>query len=1478
MKKQIFMLFILVILLLFSVNTILATTSSAFSYKIDSDLLEVIKKNVDRPTQHPQNFQMSSTSTSPKIPIIITLEKNQDPIKFAVGLQEKGISVPYTFHIINGLVAEVSSSDVFDIASNLRVKKIYLDKKVNMTDSFFYNLKQFEKPKQGGGGREIETLNESTLQIGAQDLWKEGFKGKGVKIAVLDTGIDDTHPALQGKVVKKEDFTWWDRRLDANDYVGHGTHVAGIIAGYWPNATTVPKNTTTNYTTIRTITINLANDTQIAKYSIIVESGPSPPTGLLYDDKYPLNSSHVRILDINGIPIDIYTFSQKECNFLEEICNFPEAVIRATAYNNTVIVQGECISKDTGTKICVNNNNSISIHRSFNASEEQVLFNGVAPEAELMNLKVLGDYGWGYESGIIKGIEWAVDNDVNVVSMSLGGFGHSDDVMSQAVDKAVEKGIIVIIAAGNSGYLGPFTIGSPGTARNVITVGAVDKEGYPAYFSSIGPLVTGEIKPDVSAPGVEILSTCAETGWFGCNYSIGNYFIPMSGTSMATPHVAGVVALLLNAKYNLNPIQIKALLKNGAFFDDWWYDPLIVGAGLIQVNKSYELLNDIVFSPQTSFFGIIDKETNGDRAVNITIYNFGNESKEAILSLADYVGTDLYFEPGSLTVPANGEVMTKLYLNLTSISYILDYPSWYAGLFEVGINNEKNTTLSISLIVPQKLNLTQFGYYSRYSDSIDLEEGDWFFNWYELNILDETGWLDVELYESNDTYYDSSLVVINPELRVMYYTPTWWYGNWLDYSKYKPKNGDWLFFVMSSFSDKEYLNLDVWHPSFYFNETYAEGTPGDDIIHSINVENLIELPLNISIIETEDIHKGGKEITETNQTIDNPYSMLYFKVNITNVTEGFILDFSRIDKQFDCKDFNLYIFDPSGNQWNYYEWYYTDEIYLCNYFYTSYINDYFGYGNSKWVYNTSGGVWSVILVPQNYYDICVGCEDENYFANVRLRVYDIIPDEKWSEEKNKSIIIEPGKEDNLVFATSIPENTKRTWHNDIFKLAISPIFSQTPSSFGGGGGGHVQVMQLPPAEPPSGGGGGAVVTITYPLYVETLVKPFYLSLNISDIKPEVNKYNLTYYVVKPDIDLNYTIEAKGESRLKETYANVSLIHIFAFENYTYYDLEGNIHYEIYPIPDMNSLKTFGPYYVNGTVNLNYTIPTLMQSGYWIMWAEENKTKGFAEPIYLFVESNIIKLTIINSTTLDVTKLADTLLEIKVKNETEGLVGVNKYYSSPVPISGAVKYIEILASDSLESNIDSITIRINYNDKEITGLDEKTLKMYYFDESKETWIPISSSINLEANYVEGNTNHLSLYAIAGSVPTPPSDGDTTGGGGGGGGGGPPKVKETCVENWTCTNWSECINGVQTRTCTDLNKCGTTENKSSESKFCGIEKEIGEENVTKPEVGPGITGRVTALLKKGNLIIGISVIVFIVISLITFVLIRKKKTKS
>jgi serine protease AprX len=195
------------------------------------------------------------------------------------------------------------------------------------------------------------------------------------------------------------------------------------------------------------------------------------------------------------------------------------------------------------------------------------LYQGVAPEGALVGVKVLAANGSGTDAGVIAGVQWAVENKdlygIEAINLSLGGDGCSDgsDLLSGAVNAAHDAGLVVAVAAGNSGA-GTCTISSPGAAAKAVTVAAMSDLGVNGFaladFSSRGKTLDGRIKPDVAAPGVAVTSAIAGTT---------NTYEAWSGTSMATPFVAGVALLMRDADPLLTPDLVKAKLTATA--QDW---------------------------------------------------------------------------------------------------------------------------------------------------------------------------------------------------------------------------------------------------------------------------------------------------------------------------------------------------------------------------------------------------------------------------------------------------------------------------------------------------------------------------------------------------------------------------------------------------------------------------------------------------------------------------------------------------------------------------------------------------------------------------------------------------------------------------------------------------------------------------------------------------------------------------------------------
>ncbi|MEU3740365.1 S8 family serine peptidase [Streptomyces sp. NPDC032198] len=257
---------------------------------------------------------------------------------------------------------------------------------------------------------------------------------------------------------------------------------------------------------------------------------------------------------------------------------------------------------------------------------------GVAPGAELLNGKVLDDEGSGEDSGILAGMDWAAAQGADIVNLSLGGGDEPGmDPLEAAVNKlSKDKGILFAVSAGNDG--GPGTIGSPGSADAALTVGAVDGADKLAEFSSQGPRNTdGAIKPDVTAPGVDITAAAAPGSVI--EKEVGQQpdgYLTISGTSMAAPHVAGAAALLKQQHPDWKSAELKGVLMSSTKGGN--YAPYQQGSGRIAVDKA--IGQTVIAEPVSLNYGTQQWPHTDDKPVTkkVTYRNLGD--KDVTLDLA----------------------------------------------------------------------------------------------------------------------------------------------------------------------------------------------------------------------------------------------------------------------------------------------------------------------------------------------------------------------------------------------------------------------------------------------------------------------------------------------------------------------------------------------------------------------------------------------------------------------------------------------------------------------------------------------------------------------------------------------------------------------------------------------------------------------------------------------------------------------------
>ncbi|MGA5763242.1 S8 family serine peptidase [Nonomuraea bangladeshensis] len=276
-------------------------------------------------------------------------------------------------------------------------------------------------------------------------------------------------------------------------------------------------------------------------------------------------------------------------------------------------------------------------------------YRGVAPEAKLAIGKVGGQSI--AESALLAGMEWAATEvKAKIVNMSIGGTDTIDaDPVEQAVDAlSARTGTLFVVAAGNEGRAG--SVGSPGSADAALTVGAVDRQDRMAGFSSAGPR-TGDhaIKPEIVAPGVGIVAAAAAGTADGPH-------VAHSGTSMATPHVAGAAALLAQHHPDWSGARLKEALVGSAkpTADD--ASPYQQGAGRVDVVRA--LAQQVVAVPSQTW-AYFPWRDSGERKATGTITYVNSGDAPVTLDLAG--GGDLVrLSADRLEVPAGGEASVTL--------------------------------------------------------------------------------------------------------------------------------------------------------------------------------------------------------------------------------------------------------------------------------------------------------------------------------------------------------------------------------------------------------------------------------------------------------------------------------------------------------------------------------------------------------------------------------------------------------------------------------------------------------------------------------------------------------------------------------------------------------------------------------------------------------------------------------------------------
>ncbi|GAA4935413.1 hypothetical protein GCM10023334_043960 [Nonomuraea thailandensis] len=292
---------------------------------------------------------------------------------------------------------------------------------------------------------------------------------------------------------------------------------------------------------------------------------------------------------------------------------------------------------------------------------------GVAPGASLLVGKVCDDRGGCWTSSVIAGMEWAAEQGADVVNLSLGGEAPMDypDPQSQTVDELTEEsGTLFVIAAGNTGQ--DESINSPGVARAALTVAATDNADRLASFSSRGPIWYADrtLKPDIAAPGVDITAARAsQSPW------LGDLYTDASGTSMATPHVAGAAAILAQQHPDWKPDRLKAALMSTS--KDVKLKTFEVGAGRLDVARAVSQPVHAV-TPAVDL-GILSRDQD-KQSRTITYANAGSEPVTLTPAVSLVTGSGAEAPAGAVTtgpavtIPAGGTTTATVSVDVAALA------------------------------------------------------------------------------------------------------------------------------------------------------------------------------------------------------------------------------------------------------------------------------------------------------------------------------------------------------------------------------------------------------------------------------------------------------------------------------------------------------------------------------------------------------------------------------------------------------------------------------------------------------------------------------------------------------------------------------------------------------------------------------------------------------------------------------------------
>jgi subtilisin family serine protease len=505
------------------------------------------------------------------------------------------------FSSFNGFSAALTADEITKLEGDDRVESIQYD----MPVSIF--------------------LQDSVLLINASRTWQVqqsgiNITGAGETICIIDTGVDYTHPDLGNCTIK-------NLSLD-------GTVV--------DNVTESMHNYTNNYN--NTWNITMPGFSKIAVHFVNISLEYQGEVGgfdtfdriTIYDGNMNVVASYH---GINGIIQDLWSPSVegdtiyvrlKTDGSFTDYGFYIDSVIDGTT--NTTYNWSSCNKVVNGWDMVNNDPDPMDDHghgtHVAGIAAANGAIKGVAPDAKIIAVKAMNSAGQGWESDVISGIEWCTNSslvyNISVISMSLGtncatypDYCYSsycdgpEYLYRNAINAAVRKNISVIIASGNNGNT--TAISSPACIQNATAVGATDKYDVIADYSNRNGIT------DLFAPGSDINSTCSlcPIGFSSCT----GIYAKVSGTSMATPHVAGAFALVrqfykLQNGFAPTPAYIQSELnKTGKLIDDSAYS----GYNFSRINILAAIM-DINQAPNVSFASPLNKTYN-TTSISISISN-----------------------------------------------------------------------------------------------------------------------------------------------------------------------------------------------------------------------------------------------------------------------------------------------------------------------------------------------------------------------------------------------------------------------------------------------------------------------------------------------------------------------------------------------------------------------------------------------------------------------------------------------------------------------------------------------------------------------------------------------------------------------------------------------------------------------------------------------------------------------------------------